>query len=88
MSSPIRSANDDYSIVHIATHGHFDSNPEKSFLLVYDDKLTMNLLERASGSASYWVNLSNCWSSAPAKRQRATTVQSGGGNVTRSRHRK
>ena len=42
-------ANDDYSIVHIATHGHFDSNPEKSFLLAYDDKLTMNLLERSIG---------------------------------------
>ena len=42
-------SNDDYSIVHIATHGHFDSNPEKSFLLAYDDKLTMNLLERSIG---------------------------------------
>ena len=42
-------ANDDYSIVHIATHGHFGSNPEKSFLLAYDDKLTMNLLERSIG---------------------------------------
>ncbi|MEM7362760.1 MAG: CHAT domain-containing protein [Pseudomonadota bacterium] len=39
----------DYSIVHIATHGHFDSNPQKSFLLTYDDKLTMNMLEDTIG---------------------------------------
>lgn len=42
-------ADNSYSIVHIATHGHFDSNPEKSFLLAYDDKLTMNLLEQSIG---------------------------------------
>ncbi len=39
-----------YSIVHIATHGHFDSNPQESFLLAYDDKLTMDLLEQSIGS--------------------------------------
>ena len=38
-------ASADYSIVHIATHGHFDRNPQKSFLLTYDEKLTMDLLE-------------------------------------------
>ena len=37
----------DYSIVHIATHGHFDSNPHESYLLTYDDKLTMDLLEES-----------------------------------------
>ena len=35
----------DYYIVHIATHGHFDSNPLDSYLLSYDNKLTMDLLE-------------------------------------------
>ena len=40
----------DFSIVHIATHGHFDSNPQKSYLLTYDDKLTMDLLEQSIGS--------------------------------------
>jgi len=40
----------DYSIVHIATHGHFDSNPHDSYLLTYDNKLTMDLLERSIGS--------------------------------------
>ncbi len=42
-------ASSQFSIVHIATHGHFDSNPQKSFLLTHDDKLTMNMLERSIG---------------------------------------
>ncbi len=46
-------SSDAYSIVHIATHGHFDSNPQKSFLLTYDDKLTMNMLERSIGYRKY-----------------------------------
>ncbi|MFT5562260.1 MAG: CHAT domain-containing protein [Candidatus Azotimanducaceae bacterium] len=41
---------EDYSIVHIATHGHFDSNPQESYLLTYDDKLTLDLLEQSIGS--------------------------------------
>lgn len=40
-------ASEDYSVIHIATHGHFDSNPQESFLLTYDDKLTMDLLEQS-----------------------------------------
>jgi CHAT domain-containing protein len=40
-------ASTDFSIVHIATHGHFDSNPQQSFLLAYDDKLTMDALSRS-----------------------------------------
>lgn len=43
-------SSESYSIVHIATHGHFDSNPQESFLLAYDDKLTMDLLEDSIGS--------------------------------------
>jgi CHAT domain-containing protein len=38
---------EDYSIVHIATHGHFDSNPQESYLLTYEDKLTLDLLEQS-----------------------------------------
>ena len=34
-----------YSIVHIASHGQFDRNPKKTFVLTYDDKLTMDRLE-------------------------------------------
>lgn len=34
-----------YSIVHLASHGEFNSNPKRSFLLTYDGKLTMDDLE-------------------------------------------
>jgi CHAT domain-containing protein len=36
-----------YSIVHIASHGEFDSDPEKTFLLTHDGKLTLDELENA-----------------------------------------
>lgn len=35
-----------HSIVHIASHGQFDRDPNKTFLLTYDSKLTMDLLEQ------------------------------------------
>ncbi|MCP4702310.1 MAG: CHAT domain-containing protein [Gammaproteobacteria bacterium] len=34
-----------YSILHIASHSHFDKDPRRSFLLSYDDRLTMDSLE-------------------------------------------
>ena len=42
-----------YRIVHIASHGQFDGDPEKSFLLAYDDKLTMDRLETYMGLSRY-----------------------------------
>ncbi|QTA84035.1 CHAT domain-containing protein [Desulfonema magnum] len=38
--------NQEYAVVHLATHGVFGGTPEESFLLTYDDKLTMNRLEQ------------------------------------------
>jgi len=35
-----------YVVVHIASHGQFDHDPKNTFLLTYDDKLTMDRLER------------------------------------------
>lgn len=35
-----------YDIIHIASHGQFDSNPDNTLLLTYDGRLTMNRLER------------------------------------------
>ncbi|MBI3042493.1 MAG: CHAT domain-containing protein [Betaproteobacteria bacterium] len=35
-----------YSVVHIASHGQFDSDPKRSFLLTYDDRVNMDRLER------------------------------------------
>jgi CHAT domain-containing protein len=39
----------EYHVVHMATHGYFGSSGEDSFLLTYDDKLTMNALEELVG---------------------------------------
>jgi CHAT domain-containing protein len=46
----------EYSIVHIATHGQFDSDHRNSFLLAYDDKMTMNRLEEALTLRRYQEN--------------------------------
>ena len=39
-------AKDSYSIVHIASHGHFDADARKTFVLTYDGKLSLDELER------------------------------------------
>jgi CHAT domain-containing protein len=38
-----------FSIVHIASHGQFDSDITKTFVLTFDDKLTMDRLEQMVG---------------------------------------
>ena len=35
-----------YTIVHIASHGRFHSDPKQTFVLTYDDRLTLNRLEK------------------------------------------
>lgn len=35
-----------YSIVHIASHGHFDADAKKTFLLTFDSKLNLDELEQ------------------------------------------
>jgi CHAT domain-containing protein len=35
-----------YTVVHVASHGEFSSDPAKSFLLTYDGRLNMNELEK------------------------------------------
>jgi CHAT domain-containing protein len=42
-----------YSIVHIASHGQFDRDPDQTFLLTHEDKLTMNQLEQIVGIGQY-----------------------------------
>ncbi|MDX1810861.1 MAG: CHAT domain-containing protein, partial [Gammaproteobacteria bacterium] len=42
-----------YSIVHVATHGEFNQDYKKSFLLAYDGKITMNTLENTIGLRRY-----------------------------------
>lgn len=38
-----------FTIVHIASHGQFDRDVEKTFLLTFDGKLTMNRLDQCVG---------------------------------------
>ena len=38
-----------FAIVHIASHGQFESDVRKSFLLAFDDKLTMDRLDQVVG---------------------------------------
>ncbi|MCP4698576.1 MAG: CHAT domain-containing protein [Gammaproteobacteria bacterium] len=42
-----------YSIVHVASHGSFDRDPNKTFLLTHDDKLTMDRLQRLLAFSQY-----------------------------------
>ncbi|MGH8503074.1 MAG: CHAT domain-containing protein [Gammaproteobacteria bacterium] len=42
-----------YSIVHIASHGQFASRADQSFLLTFDDRLTMDRLEQFMGLGRY-----------------------------------
>jgi CHAT domain-containing protein len=42
-----------YSIVHIASHGQFSSDVRNTFLLTFDDKLTLDRLERLMALSQY-----------------------------------
>jgi CHAT domain-containing protein len=45
-----------FSIVHIASHGQFDSDVTKTFVLTFDDKLTMDRLEQTVGQLRFREN--------------------------------
>jgi CHAT domain-containing protein len=40
---------EEFTIVHIASHGKFDKNPQDSYVLAYDQKLTMTRLGELMG---------------------------------------
>jgi len=42
-----------HNIIHLATHGEFNSDPRKSFILTFDNKLTMDRLEDTVGIRRY-----------------------------------
>ncbi|HSU53324.1 MAG TPA: CHAT domain-containing protein [Candidatus Dormibacteraeota bacterium] len=42
-----------FSIVHLASHGQFNSDAHKTFVLTYDDKLTLNNLEALIRPSQY-----------------------------------
>ena len=45
-----------YSVVHMATHAQFESDYRRSFLLAYDDVITMDDLEDVMGSQRFSAN--------------------------------
>ena len=45
----------DVSVVHIASHGQWEPEASKSFLLAYDDKISMNRLSQLVGLLEYRV---------------------------------
>jgi len=42
-----------YEMIHIASHGQFNRNPKKTFLLTYDQKLTMDHLQDLLGFSQF-----------------------------------
>ena len=48
--------NNEYDFLHIATHGIFGGTPKESFLLAYNDKLTMDRLEELVGIGKFREN--------------------------------
>lgn len=42
-----------YSVVHIASHGQFDTDPEKTFLLTHDGRLTLDELENLMALSNF-----------------------------------
>jgi CHAT domain-containing protein len=44
---------DQYSVIHIASHGQFNPDVRKTFVLTYDTKLTMNTLEALIRPSQY-----------------------------------
>jgi CHAT domain-containing protein len=45
-----------YTIVHLATHAQFESDYERSFLLAYDDLITMDELEDVMSSQRFTIS--------------------------------
>jgi len=43
----------EYSVLHLATHGEFDSNPDYTYVLTYDEKMSMDKLQEVIGLGKY-----------------------------------
>ena len=72
-----------YTIVHIASHGEFDSDVKKRFVLTFDKNLTLDDLEHCSGPRSSATNRSSCSRSAPARPPRAMIARRSGSPASR-----
>lgn len=84
-------AGDPYSIVHIASHGQFNREVDKTFLLTFDSKLTLDQLEqllsltRYRGQPVELLTLSACQTAAGDDRAAlglaGVAVKAGAGSV-------
>ncbi len=43
----------DYSVLHMATHGEFSGNPDETYLLAYEDKITLDKLQEVIGLGQF-----------------------------------
>lgn len=63
-------ASDQYSIAHIASHGEFSGNVNKSFILTYDDKISVGDIAQYIGASRFQqqpielLTLSACYTAA------------------------
>ncbi|MCB1920717.1 MAG: CHAT domain-containing protein [Candidatus Competibacteraceae bacterium] len=84
-------ASEPYSIVHIASHGQFDREVDKTFLLTFDSKLTLDQLEQLLSLTQYrgqpvdLLTLSACQTAAGDDRAAlglaGVAVKAGAGSV-------
>lgn len=43
----------EYSVIHLATHGEFNSDPNQTYLLAYEEKITMDKLQEIIGLGKF-----------------------------------
>ena len=43
----------EYSVIHLATHGEFNTDPEQTYLLTYQEKMTINELQEVIGLGQF-----------------------------------
>ncbi|RKZ44391.1 MAG: hypothetical protein DRQ41_02935 [Gammaproteobacteria bacterium] len=46
----------EYSVIHLATHAEFNTDPEQTYLLTYQEKMTMNELQEVIGLGQFREN--------------------------------
>ena len=74
-----------YQIVHIASHGQFDSDVNKTFLLTYDGKIGMNKLEQILGLSKFRTDAVELLTLSACETAAGTTGRPWGSPAWRSR---
>lgn len=53
LENKLRAAADGYSVLHLATHGEFDADPNYTYVLTYEEKMRMDQLDEIVGLGNY-----------------------------------